>query len=484
MASPSLCRAPLKWRPLIIVLALLTIAAAGAPAAAQRPLPLNRFVWSRHAQQDLHGYYEEPLGLCDDFPVDSRTDQRLDRDFAVIRDAHVKLFRVGISWQDTEDHPGEYDWSFWDRLVDESQKNHVELIPYVCYTPWWAASSRHNFWTQPPSDDKPFADFMRTIAARYKGRVHSWELWNEPDNSDFWAGTAEQFADMVKAGALAVRQADPSAVVVLGGMSGQPDFLQTLIGQYHVGDYVDVINFHEYFETWNYYRLEHIPGYIRQMREAAGGSDTPLDLWLAEFGYSDLPGASGGGISDFTYQHTPEFQAVALLRSQFLALSSGALSLSAWYRINDLPAEVGVIGDENNRYLGVVNVDGTKKPAFFALRLYNQLVDQPARCIDDLVTIHRPANFQSMAHVFELKNRTLIVAAWLRSAQPGDLPDSATTDTRREEISITLPAGAAGRVVAYDPTGTQIKTDAALSNSTLSHIVLTGPSIFLAQIAR
>lgn len=469
---------------LLCVTPVRSIAGALAPAPTTRPFPINRFVWSRHAQQDKRGYYSEPLGLCDDFPEDSRTQARLDRDFAVIRDAGAKVFRVGISWQDTEEQPGRYDWSFWDKLVDAAQTNHVELIPYVCYTPWWAASSRDHFWTQPPSDDSLFADFMRTIAARYRNRVHSWELWNEPDNPDFWQGSAEQYAGLVKAGAEAVRQADPSAVVVLGGMSGNPNFLQTLISRYGLGDYVDVINFHAYFETWNYYRLEHIPDYIEHMQDAAGGADCPQDLWLAEFGYSNLPGASGAGISDFPYQHTPAFQAVALLRSQFLALSTGKLSLSAWYRINDLMPTTGVIGDKNNRYLGVVDVEGNKKPAFFALRFYNQLFDQPARCIDNLVTIHTKANSDAVAHVFELADYTLVAAAWLRSALPGDLPPGAAADTRREEISISLPRGTSGHMAVYDATGRVVQSPARYSDGMIRNMTLTGPSIFIARIGK
>lgn len=40
---------------------------------------------------------------------------------------------------------------------------------------------------------------MRVIAARYRGQIRSWELWNEPDNPAYWLGTTAPFAELVSA---------------------------------------------------------------------------------------------------------------------------------------------------------------------------------------------------------------------------------------------------------------------------------------------
>src|SRR2546423_9404055 len=86
-------------------------------------------------------------------------------------------------------------------LVESAVKRHIILIPYVCYTPAWAASKPENYWRQPPKDPRLFGDFMERISARYRGRVRSWELWNEPNITPFWQGTVNQYAELVKAGA-------------------------------------------------------------------------------------------------------------------------------------------------------------------------------------------------------------------------------------------------------------------------------------------
>jgi hypothetical protein len=459
-----------------LLLCAASLFIATAPVLAQTPH--NRFLWSRHTQQDSQGYYYQPAGLCEDYPESARTQERLDRDFAVLRETGVKLLRVGISWEDVEYERGRYDWSVWDKLVDTAVRNHVQLIPYVCYAPSWAAPA----YDLAPYDPKYFEAFMRTIASRYKSKVHSWELWNEPDNAGFWQGGIHHFADLVKAGAKGVREADPKATIVLGGISGDIDFLRQLCTQYQIEDYVDVINFHAYFETWTDDRIEYLSSYIKQMAGAGGGKSSPLDFWLAEFGYSDLLPGSGSGIYDFPYQHTAEFQAVALLRFHILALATGLVSLTTWYRINDLPPTVGVIGDDNNRFLGVVDVDGKKKPAFYALRFYNNLFNQPARCVDHLAKITRTAGSQSVVHIFERKDRTIIVTAWLRTPQPGDLPAGAIADNRHEEVAVSLPFLKHAKMVMYDPSGQVQKTGALLDGTKLSHLILTGPGIFIARI--
>jgi hypothetical protein len=52
-----------------------------SPARVERRLPLQRFLWSRQAQQDREGYYQQAVALCDDYPEESRTEEKVRRDF-------------------------------------------------------------------------------------------------------------------------------------------------------------------------------------------------------------------------------------------------------------------------------------------------------------------------------------------------------------------------------------------------------------------
>ena len=454
----------------------------------------SSFPWSRSRQQDKAGYYYQPAGLCEDYPEADRTQARLDKDFQVLRRAGVKLLRVGIAWESIERIPGQYEWSFWDRLVATAVQNHVTLIPYVCYTPKWAASRKKHFWKQPPADPEQFSAFMRVIAARYRGRVHSWELWNEPDNSDFWLGDVAGYARLVRAGVQGVRLADPTDEIVLGGLAdGDSVFGRTLLRQYRIGREVSAVNFHGYNETWNRRPLEDYPREVLALSIAAGSSPPRPDVWMAEFGYSDLqpPAYGGGGEAPdvYNYQHTAAYQAAALFKSHVLALSTGRLSLTAWYRINDLPTATDVIGDSENRFLGVVDTEGRLKPAFFALKLYNALFGQPVRCRDDVVksalsSSALSSKSQIVLHVFEQKGGKMVVVGWLRSPVPGEVPgaQAGACDTRVEEVSLMLPAGVSTTVTAYALNGNRVPTQARLAGRILSHILLTGAQPFIATV--
>src|SRR5690606_3031252 len=146
-----------------------------------------------------------------------------------VRDTGARFFRFGIGWDGIETAPGRYEWGDWDELVRLAPDYGVTLLPYVCYTPEWAAAAPDpdRSWRSPPKELAAFGRFMAVIAARYRGKIASWELWNEPDIEHYWLGTAAQFAEMIAEGARQVRRADPAATVVLGGMAqGRGPFLE------------------------------------------------------------------------------------------------------------------------------------------------------------------------------------------------------------------------------------------------------------------
>src|ERR1022692_773954 len=62
--------------------------------------------------------------------------------------------------------------------------------------------------------------FVRAVVAHTKGRVRYWQNDSEPNSPIYWAGTKDQFVQELKLFHKAVKDADPSAVVVAGGYDG------------------------------------------------------------------------------------------------------------------------------------------------------------------------------------------------------------------------------------------------------------------------
>jgi hypothetical protein len=63
-----------------------------------------------------------------------------------------------------------------------------------------------------------WARFVAAAVARYGSRVDAWEIWNEPDFSQFWGGSVADYARLLKVAWLAARSVDPAARVLVGGM--------------------------------------------------------------------------------------------------------------------------------------------------------------------------------------------------------------------------------------------------------------------------
>src|SRR5262249_55892028 len=98
-----------------------------------------------------------------------------------------------------------------------------------CGVDWAAAAAPPGDDRYPPDDPATFASFAAEAAARYRGRVQAWEIWNEPNNSlsGFWKPAPDPggYARLAKAAAAAIVRADRKATIVTGGLAPTFDLL-------------------------------------------------------------------------------------------------------------------------------------------------------------------------------------------------------------------------------------------------------------------
>lgn len=409
------------------------------------PPPVRLTSW------DDAGFRRLTLGLCEDYPEESRTIGAAGMDLRLARELGVPVLRVAFGWDSIEAQPGRYDWSFWDEFVDLAETHEVRLVPYVCYAPRWAVSDPDDdFWRRPPRDPKTFGNFMRVISARYRKQIQSWELWNEPDNPAYWLGSAGEFAELLVEGSRGVREGNPGAQVVFGGIAWNLSFVDDVLTNSLPNGAFDVLNLHNYNETWSDEPMENLPVFTGRARDLLDEhSLTNVGIWLAEVGYSSF--RRGRFVSDqysavFPHEHSPEHQAASLVRALILAAASESVGIAAWYRINDLPPSQEVIGDVNNRHLGLLTADRRPKPAMAALRFLADQFDEPYRSIDHRLTVRRTAATQVEIHGFEFAEGRTLVAAWLRNVVPGQRRRALAEgiDNRRETIEFRSPAARPG----------------------------------------
>ncbi len=206
----------------------------------------------------------------------------------------VGWIRIDFIWLLVEPEQDVFDWSLYDRIVREADERGLKVYATIAGTPAWATTGESARGV--PRDIDDWWDICYRAAARYRGQVAAWGMWNEPNLSQFWQGSRWEYQNVVMLpGARAVHAADQGALV--GGPelahlnSADWDlWLQSCLG---VGaDDLDVATHHVYPSGTSAadvsYKLEvggdypWDPPSVREVVQDAGWWGKPF--WLSETG--------------------------------------------------------------------------------------------------------------------------------------------------------------------------------------------------------
>ena len=123
-----------------------------------------------------------------------------------------RLWDASVAWPDLEPSKGQWQFDRLDLYVSLAQQHGTGLLLPLSHTPPWA-SGRAEF-SAPPKNLEDWRNYVRTVVSRYKGRIPAYELWNEPNLSDFWSGTMDQMVTLTKEASAIIRSIDPRAIIV------------------------------------------------------------------------------------------------------------------------------------------------------------------------------------------------------------------------------------------------------------------------------
>lgn len=182
------------------------------------------------------------------------------RDMNLVHDMGFTIIKQKFPWRNIEGEiKGAYDWYRPDLIVDMAEQAGLKLIVRLDQQPLWsvrALPDEQITANQPPVNYQDFGDFCGALAARYKGRITAYQVWNEPNLSREWGERAPnpaEYTELLRVCYEAIKAADPDAIVISAGLAptGTPppiampdtDFLQ---GMYDAGaaSYFDVLGVH------------------------------------------------------------------------------------------------------------------------------------------------------------------------------------------------------------------------------------------------
>ncbi len=167
------------------------------------------------------------------------------------RDATVKWVRIDFNWVNAQPTNAAPDFTLFDQIIDGARARNLEVLAVIGYGPAWASSgdTKADGSTNDVPNVAPWSAFVTASVNRYKNRITHWEIWNEPNLSQFFEGTPQQYIDNVlKPGADAVHVACATCKVVGPGLASVGNmyavWLDAVLAQ--AKDKLDIISGHIY----------------------------------------------------------------------------------------------------------------------------------------------------------------------------------------------------------------------------------------------
>ncbi len=290
----------------------------------------------------------------------------------------IRKIRLQAGWAKTEKVKGVYDFSWLDHIIDDALSRGLEIWLQTSYgNPVYEGGGTINLGGGVPVSEEAKAAWDRwveSMARRYLGKVHEWEIWNEPDLSA--QISAEAIADINVRTARIIKSIDSNAKIAgLAFCVLDPKLLTECLDLIRDAGALDLfhwISYHGYA-----YRPEDSYHGVEKFRKIISGYSDRILLRQGENG-APSKGHMGGALDD--YDWTELSQAKWDLRR--LAGDHGHDVESSVFSIIDMAYPPG-----ENEYVTKLNVKGLiestpdkkavrPKLAYHAVRNYASLFNR------------------------------------------------------------------------------------------------------------
>jgi hypothetical protein len=317
----------------------------------------------------IPGLAADQFGISTGVQLFKENVAKIDADMAAFEAMPTHWVRTAVRWDLVEPNsPNQDDWTKVDRIVDDAQRDHLNLILDITGTPPWARSPAATTNVQFPPDLQTYATFTGKIALRYQGRVAAYELGNEPNHvKSFATPDPKLYEQVLQLSYPLIKASDPKVQVLTGGLGGTTangviggdEYLAAL---YKDGakPYFDGVSYHPYTypllpsddtgaRSWS--RMLH----ARAVMVANG--DANKKIWVTEYG------APTGGPGSVSQQQ----QAAIMFDAYRLWATYPWAGPLCWFDYRDK----GTDTSDHSNFFGLYAKDGQPK---VSLQQYESLV--------------------------------------------------------------------------------------------------------------
>lgn len=202
---------------------------------------------------------------------------------------YLRLWDSGTKWRDLEPERGNWNFTTLDLYVDTAQKNGAKVLMTLGQPPAWAAArpdSESPYGPGASSEPRSMEDWKRyieTLARRYRGRIHAWELWNEVNVKHFYSGDFKTLVELERVAAEVLKSVDPSNILLTASIQGGAFKAFESYLAAGGGRYADAVAYHFYAVTANPEAIPERIERVRRIMSKYGLGSKPL--WNTEVGW-------------------------------------------------------------------------------------------------------------------------------------------------------------------------------------------------------
>jgi len=281
-------------------------------------------------------------------------------DLDMMKYAGINLIRMDFLWSEVEKEKGVYIFREYRRLVDALRKRGITALFILDY-----GNQYYDDGVAPYSDvgREAFAKFALESFKEFKGEDIIWEVWNEPNLSQFWKPkpNPEDYVRLLKAVYSAAREVGGVRLIAPGVSGFDFNFLEETF-KLDMLNCIDAVSIHPYRST----NPETVNLDYAKLRELLALYGAPLKpIVSSEWGYC-TGGSYGNRVSTAT-------QAEYVVRMFLINIMNG-VNVSVFYdwkddgsNIHDSEQNFGLIAD----YEGLKSIYGRPayfiKPAYYAI---------------------------------------------------------------------------------------------------------------------
>jgi hypothetical protein len=278
-------------------------------------------------------------------------------------------------------------WDKYDNIVSLTEKYNVKIMARLGSPPKWSQAKDALPGYEPPIDTADFVNYAKAVAGRYRGRITTWQVWNEPNLYPEWGNlppNPEAYTDLLCKTYRALKEVDPANTVIMGALGPTFEISERNLTDYiylqrmydaGAGKCFDILSVQGYglrsspadqrmratFINFNH------PLYLREIMVNNGDAAKPI--WISEMAWNPVP-------------NTPDIKD----RDRFGEVTdeqAARYTVEAWERIRREWKWVGVVNywffkragdsekDHSSYYFRMLDPDFTPRPVYESFKKYS-----------------------------------------------------------------------------------------------------------------